>query len=129
MTSCGSHNQKDVFSVRMSLEIKRDWTNPLKKIGMKMLFLSHKFQLSLRDNRLSSRNISTSLSCFLAVPEASSDRYCQRKDYRDLWSDKVLPSEGFHLFICFRTLAAEKPMPQKTLSVTDFIQIGVVTQV
>lgn len=129
MTRCGSHYQKDVFSARTSLEIKCDWTNPLKKINMSMLFLSHKFELSLRDDRLSSRNISTSLSCFLTVPEASSDRYCQRKDYRDLWSDKVLPSEGFHLFISFHTLAAEKPMPQKTLSVTDFRRMGVVTQV
>lgn len=60
-----------------------------KIINMKMLFFAWNFELPLRDD---SRKISTSLSCFLTVPEAASDRYCQRRDYRDLWSDEVLPS-------------------------------------
>lgn len=59
------------------------------KINME-IFLSQNFEL--KGDRLSSRNISTSLSRFPTAPEASSDRYCQRKDYKDLWSDKVLPS-------------------------------------
>lgn len=96
---------------------------------MKVFFLAWKFELRLRDDRLSSWNISRSLSCFLTVPEVSSDRYCQRKDYRDLWSDRVLLHFCFHLFISFQTLAALKPMPQKTLWLSDTRQMAVVAQV